>query len=134
MIMYSYTKSFDMFASSAAIPPFAKNIIFIMFLIGFGTKAGVIPVHIWLPRAHPAAPSNVSALMSGIMIKTAIYGILRFVFSYGYTKYMVGSNNPGDWYCLCGSRRRICFCGEKYKKTSCLQQHRKHRNHIHRSW
>lgn len=82
MIMYSYTKSFDMFASSAAIPPFAKNIIFIMFLIGFGTKAGVIPVHIWLPRAHPAAPSNVSALMSGIMIKTAVYGILRFVFLY----------------------------------------------------
>ncbi|MEI8199793.1 MAG: hydrogenase 4 subunit B [Eubacteriales bacterium] len=82
LIMYSYTKSFDMFASSAAIPQSAKNIIFIMFLIGFGTKAGVIPVHIWLPHAHPAAPSNVSALMSGIMIKTAIYGILRFVFSY----------------------------------------------------
>ena len=82
MIMFSYTKSFDMFGSSAAIPIFAKDIMFIMFLIGFGTKAGVIPVHIWLPYAHPAAPSNVSALMSGIMIKTAIYGLLRFVFTY----------------------------------------------------
>ncbi|MHB1377053.1 MAG: proton-conducting transporter transmembrane domain-containing protein, partial [Candidatus Humimicrobiaceae bacterium] len=82
MIMFSYTKSFDMFGSSAAIPVFAKNIIFIMFLIGFGTKAGVIPVHIWLPYAHPAAPSNISALMSGIMIKTAIYGLIRFLLYY----------------------------------------------------
>ena len=82
MIMFSYTKSFDMFASSASIPVFAKNIMFIMFLIGFGTKAGVIPVHIWLPYAHPAAPSNISALMSGIMIKTAIYGFIRFLLFY----------------------------------------------------
>jgi len=82
MIIYHYTKSFDIFGSSATIPEFEKNVVFIMFLIGFGTKAGIIPFHIWLPRAHPAAPSNVSALMSGIMIKTAIYGILRFVFSY----------------------------------------------------
>jgi formate hydrogenlyase subunit 3/multisubunit Na+/H+ antiporter MnhD subunit len=78
MIMFSYTGTFDMFGSSDAIPEFAKNAMFVLLLIGFGTKAGVIPVHIWLPRAHPAAPSNVSALMSGIMIKTAIYGLLRF--------------------------------------------------------
>jgi len=67
MIIYSYTKSFDLFGSSAGIPEAARNIIFILLLIGFGTKAGVIPLHIWLPYAHPAAPSNVSALMSGIM-------------------------------------------------------------------
>lgn len=79
MIIFSYTNSFDMHASSAAIPPMAKNILFFLFIIGFGTKAGIIPFHIWLPYAHPAAPSNVSALMSGIMIKTAVYGILRFV-------------------------------------------------------
>ena len=54
------------------------NIIFICVLIGFGTKAGMIPFHIWLPRAHPAAPSHVSALMSGVMLKTAIYGMCRF--------------------------------------------------------
>lgn len=82
MIIYHYTKSFNIYGSSAAIPDFAKNIVFIMFLIGFGTKAGIIPFHIWLPRAHPAAPSNVSALMSGIMIKTAIYGLIRFVLCY----------------------------------------------------
>ena len=82
MIMFTYTKSFDIFGSSDAIPAAAKNIMFIFFLIGFGVKAGVIPVHIWLPYAHPAAPSNVSALMSGIMIKTAIYGLIRFVLCY----------------------------------------------------
>jgi len=55
-----------------------RNIIFICAFIGFGTKAGMVPLHIWLPRAHPAAPSHVSALMSGVMLKTAIYGMCRF--------------------------------------------------------
>ncbi len=82
MISYSYTGSFDLFGSSEAIPGTAKNIIFILFLLGFSTKAGAIPVHIWLPYAHPSAPSNISALMSGIMIKTAIYGLIRFVLEY----------------------------------------------------
>ncbi|MBI9104000.1 MAG: hypothetical protein JEY99_16405 [Spirochaetales bacterium] len=54
-----------------------SNLIFIFGLIGFGLKAGFIPFHIWLPLAHPAAPSHVSGLMSGIMIKMGIYGILR---------------------------------------------------------
>ncbi|PKM75684.1 MAG: formate hydrogenlyase [Firmicutes bacterium HGW-Firmicutes-17] len=82
MIMFAYTHSFDMFGSSELIPETAKNLMFTCFLIGFGTKAGVIPLHIWLPYAHPAAPSNVSALMSGFMIKTAIYGLIRFVLCY----------------------------------------------------
>jgi len=55
-----------------------RNVIFVCTLIGFGTKAGMVPLHIWLPRAHPAAPSHVSALMSGVMLKTAIYGMCRF--------------------------------------------------------
>jgi len=82
MLMFSFTQSFDLLAGSATIPGWAKDVMFILFLIGFGTKAGVIPLHIWLPYAHPAAASNVSALMSGIMIKTAIYGLLRFVLGY----------------------------------------------------
>lgn len=53
------------------------NIIFLLLFIGFGTKAGFVPFHNWLPDAHPAAPSHVSAIMSGVMIKTGIYGILR---------------------------------------------------------
>jgi hydrogenase-4 component B len=53
------------------------GLCFIFAVIGFGTKAGIMPFHVWLPEAHPAAPSHVSALMSGVMIKTGIYGILR---------------------------------------------------------
>ena len=53
--------------------------VFILALIGFGTKAGFMPMHVWLPEAHPAAPSHVSAVMSGVMIKTGIYGIARFI-------------------------------------------------------
>ncbi|MBE0602242.1 MAG: hypothetical protein IH611_01255 [Deltaproteobacteria bacterium] len=55
------------------------GIAFLLALVGFGTKAGLMPMHIWLPEAHPAAPSHVSALMSGIMIKTGIYGLLRIL-------------------------------------------------------
>ena len=55
-------------------------IAFFLALFGFGAKAGVLPLHVWLPEAHPAAPSPVSALMSGVMLKTAIYGLLRVAF------------------------------------------------------
>ncbi len=58
-------------------------LLFILFFIGFGTKAGFVPMHTWLPRAHPAAPTGVSAIMSGVMIKTGIYGILRIILMSG---------------------------------------------------
>lgn len=53
--------------------------LFLIFFIGFGMKSGIFPMHIWLPEAHPAAPSHVSAIMSGVMIKTGIYGIIRLM-------------------------------------------------------
>ena len=56
-----------------------SSIIFICALVGFGTKAGFMPMHVWLPEAHPAAPSHVSAVMSGVMIKTGIYGVVRVI-------------------------------------------------------
>ena len=59
---------------------FWASITFVLALFGFGAKAGILPMHAWLPEAHPAAPSPVSAMMSGIMLKTAIYGILRVTF------------------------------------------------------
>ncbi|MEW5951513.1 MAG: hypothetical protein GX447_08070 [Elusimicrobia bacterium] len=72
--------------------------VFFMTLIGFGLKAGFIPLHIWLPEAHPAAPGNISALMSGMMIKMGIYGILRTLSllspwkeSWGWTILILGS-------------------------------------------
>lgn len=65
---------------AGAITPEWSTAAFALALFGFGAKAGVIPLHAWLPEAHPAAPSPVSALMSGIMLKTAIYGLLRVTF------------------------------------------------------
>jgi hydrogenase-4 component B len=63
--------------------------VFLLFLVGFGIKAGVIPLHVWLPEAHPAAPSSVSAFMSGVLIKTGIYGLFR-VCAFG-----LGTPDPG---------------------------------------
>jgi len=59
---------------------FWASCAFLLALFGFGAKAGVLPLHVWLPEAHPAAPSPVSALMSGVMLKTAIYGLVRVSF------------------------------------------------------
>jgi hydrogenase-4 component B len=63
-----------------ALTPFWASAGFLLAVFGFGAKAGVLPLHVWLPEAHPAAPSPVSALMSGVMLNTAIYGILRVAF------------------------------------------------------
>ena len=54
-------------------------LLLVLFLLGFGMKAGLFPMHVWLPEAHPAAPSHVSAIMSGVMIKTGVYGVMRVV-------------------------------------------------------
>jgi hydrogenase-4 component B len=64
------------------MPVGQRNAVFLLFLLGFGVKAGMVPVHIWLPAAHPVAPSNVSALMSGVLIKTGIYGLTRVGFDF----------------------------------------------------
>ena len=65
------------------LPQGVKHIAFFLALVGFGSKAGLMPLHIWLPHAHPAAPSHVSALMSGVMIKMGVYGLLRLLFLLG---------------------------------------------------
>ncbi len=67
----------DLRAGAAALSATTRNVIFLLAFLGFGSKAGIVPLHVWLPRAHPAAPSHVSALMSGVMIKMGVYGILR---------------------------------------------------------
>lgn len=63
-----------------SLDPFWASAAFLLAVLGFGAKAGMLPLHVWLPEAHPAAPSPVSALMSGVMLKTAIYGLLRISF------------------------------------------------------
>ena len=65
---------------TATLSGFWSSAAFLLALFGFGAKAGLLPLHVWLPEAHPAAPSPVSALMSGVMLKTAIYGLLRVTF------------------------------------------------------
>lgn len=83
-LLGNHAGSLDFVQISAAgsMPSSLANALFVLALIGFGTKAGFFPLHVWLPEAHPAAPSHVSALMSGVMIKTGIFGIvmtLRFL-------------------------------------------------------
>lgn len=85
LLLASTSGSFDFASfkgSGAALPDLMKSAAFILFLIGFGTKAGIMPLHVWLPYAHPAAPSNISALMSGVMVKTAIYMLIRCLFEF----------------------------------------------------
>ena len=65
---------------SASLQPQWASAAFVLAFFGFGAKAGMIPLHAWLPEAHPAAPSPVSALMSGVMLKTAIYGMVRVIY------------------------------------------------------
>ncbi len=67
----------DRFADLHRIPPGARTAVFLLTLVGFGSKAGLVPLHAWLPRAHPEAPSPVSALMSAAMVNLGVYGICR---------------------------------------------------------
>ncbi|MBI4171346.1 MAG: hypothetical protein HY511_01160 [Actinobacteria bacterium] len=70
------------FADPSALGAKTQLLVGIAALVGFGTKAGLMPFHSWLPRAHPVAPSHVSALMSGMMIKVALYGLVRVCFEW----------------------------------------------------
>jgi hydrogenase-4 component B len=85
LILASATGSLD-FASfhllGSQLPAAQQSVVFLLFFFGFGVKAGIVPLHIWLPAAHPVAPSNISALMSGIVIKTGIYGMARVFFDF----------------------------------------------------
>lgn len=67
----------EMRAAAAHLPDVVRGGVFLLALAGFGAKAGAVPLHVWLPRAHPEAPSHVSALMSGVMVKLGVYGLLR---------------------------------------------------------
>ena len=80
--------AFDAMRAASATPGVA-GLAFLLALIGAGSKAGIVPLHVWLPLAHPAAPSHVSALMSGVMTKVAVYGFVRIVFELA---------GPWDWW------------------------------------
>ncbi len=71
----------DINQASQNLPPGLSILAFLLFVFGFGSKAGLVPFHVWLPEAHPQAPSNVSAMMSGLMLKVAVYGFLMVMLS-----------------------------------------------------
>ncbi|MDP3480084.1 MAG: proton-conducting transporter membrane subunit, partial [Desulfoprunum sp.] len=80
-VLAGFCDSFSFAAMAAAnLSPTWATIAFVLAFIGFGMKAGIVPLHVWLPQAHPVAPSHISALMSGVMLKVAIYGFIRFVY------------------------------------------------------
>ena len=106
----------------------------VLVLLGAGSKAGLVPLHVWLPLAHPAAPSHVSALMSGVMTKVAIYGFIRIVFD------LLG---PPTWWCerdRCWSSAASPPCmGVLYalmehdlKRLLAYSHGREYRHHLHR--
>jgi hydrogenase-4 component B len=70
---------FERFAGAGKLAPSLAGVVFLLGVVGFGTKAGFVPFHVWLPEAHPAAPTHVSAVMSGAMIKMGVYGLLRLL-------------------------------------------------------
>ena len=73
------TVTFDAIRQSRP-EPYVAGLVLVLVLLGAGSKAGLVPLHVWLPLAHPAAPSHVSALMSGVMTKVAVYGFIRIIF------------------------------------------------------
>lgn len=85
IILAGYTKSIDFKTIAQYAPKLTtnQNVVVLLFsLFAFGAKAGLVPLHAWLPKAHPAAPSNISALMSGVMLKVAVYGFIRVNFTF----------------------------------------------------
>jgi formate hydrogenlyase subunit 3/multisubunit Na+/H+ antiporter MnhD subunit len=78
LFIYTVTGTFDM--GQIRADPLITSVAFVFLFLGFAIKAGIVPFHKWLPYAHPASPSNISALMSGVMIKVAVYGLIRFIF------------------------------------------------------
>lgn len=79
LVKFADNMSFDVMHAIQLSPIWASVAFFFAFF-GFGMKAGIVPLHVWLPQAHPVAPSHISALMSGIMLKVAVYGFIRFAF------------------------------------------------------
>jgi len=85
LLLYQVAGSFGFGALHAAAPELPlplRSSVFLLAFFGFGAKAGVLPLQLWLPEAHPAAPSHISALLSAVLIKLGIYGMLRFLLDF----------------------------------------------------
>jgi hydrogenase-4 component B len=110
------------------LSPFWASAAFLLALAGFGAKAGLVPLHVWLPEAHPAAPSPVSAMMSGVMLKTAIYGLLRVSFDLlHYDDLVVGRRGAGDRPRHGAVRRALQHGAKRHEAPAGLFLDREHR-------
>jgi len=81
-LLYAFGGSFDfvtLHVAAAHMPPAVRDLVFLLALAGFGVKAGMVPFQVWLPLAHPVAPANISALLSGVLINLGFYGVVRVV-------------------------------------------------------
>ena len=117
-----------------ASAPGVGAIVLILALVGAGSKAGLVPLHAWLPLAHPAAPSHVSALMSGVMTKVAVYGFVRLVFDlagppawWWSVPVLVDRRHHGSAGCS------LCVDGTRFEAPARVPHGREHRDHLHRS-
>ena len=133
LLLYQSAGSFrfeDFHLLGTRLSPLQRHAAFFLFLVGFGVKAGIIPLHVWLPEAHPVAPSNVSALMSGVLLKSGIYGLLRVLSGFsGEPARLVGDH-------FAGARLSFCFTGcpvrarsERPETPVGFQQPGEHRHH-----
>ena len=129
LFIYLQTGTFDMVAIRA--DPLIISVAFVFLFLGFGIKAGIIPFHKWLPYAHPASPSNISALMSGVMIKVAIYGLVRFIL-------LLPMQTWWGMLILCAGTISavlgVIYALKEHdlKRLLAYSQHRKHRHHPNR--
>ena len=104
--------------------------IAIAALVGMGTKAGLVPLHTWLPRAHPIAPAHVSALMSGVMIKMAVYGLVRVLVEWlGELPTWYGVARPRRRRRLGGDRRRLRDLPARAQAAAGVPLDRERRDH-----
>jgi hydrogenase-4 component B len=82
LLVLAHQNALGATAATGGLSTGLESLVLVCAVIGFGTKAGLMPLHSWLPRAHPVAPSHISALMSGLMIKVALYGLIRVAFQW----------------------------------------------------
>jgi len=80
----------DIRSASENLSPIMTALAFLLFVFGFGSKAGLVPFHVWLPEAHPQAPSNISAMMSGLMLKVAVYGFILVILNMAHLPAFAG--------------------------------------------
>ncbi len=128
------TGSYTFAAMRAAHPsPGIAALALVLALIGAGSKAGLVPLHVWLPLAHPAAPSHVSALMSGVMTKVAVYGFVRIAFDLlGAPTWWSGVAGAGGRRHHRGARRAVRADGARPEAAARLPHGGEHRHHLHR--